>query len=90
MYYVSKFTKPVYKAGEVAKVLGITTQTLRVYEDDGKIAYFRSEGGHRLVKREDLLFFYKFEKTDGCCRQGNGRLLFYGVFYGVGCKSRIA
>lgn len=57
MYYVSEFTKPVYKAGEVAKVLGITTQTLRVYEDDGKIAYFRSEGGHRLVKQEDLLSF---------------------------------
>lgn len=57
MYHVSEFTKPVYKAGEVAKILGITTQTLRVYEDDGKISYFRSEGGHRLVKREDLLFF---------------------------------
>ena len=57
MYYVSEFTKSVYKAGEVAKVLGITTQTLRVYEDNGKIAYFRSEGGHRLVKQEDLLSF---------------------------------
>lgn len=57
MYNVSEFIKPVYKAGEVAKILGITTQTLRVYEDDNKISYFRSEGGHRLVKREDLLFF---------------------------------
>lgn len=57
MYHVSEFTKSVYKAGEVAKILGITTQTLRVYEDDGKIPYFRSEGGHRLVKQEDLLLF---------------------------------
>lgn len=57
MYCVSEFIKPVYKAGEVAKILGITTQTLRVYEDDGRISYFRSEGGHRLVKREDLLLF---------------------------------
>ena len=57
MYKVSEFTKPVYKAGEIAKMLGITTQTLRVYEDSGRIPYFRSEGGHRLVKREDLLSF---------------------------------
>lgn len=28
-----------------------------MYEDNGKIAYFRSKGGHRLVKREDLLSF---------------------------------
>ena len=57
MYQVSEFTKPIYKAGEVAKILGVTTQTLRVYENDGRIPYFLSEGGHRLVKREDLLSF---------------------------------
>lgn len=30
-----------------------------MYENDGKIPYFCSEGGHRLVKREDLLFFLR-------------------------------
>lgn len=59
MYNLSDFTKPVYKSGEVAKVLGITAQTVRVYENEGKIAYFCSEGGHRLVRRKDLLLLLK-------------------------------
>lgn len=57
MYKVSDFPKPVYKAGETANFLGVTTQTLHRYDALGKLKFFRSEGGHRLIKREDLLSF---------------------------------
>ena len=32
MYKVSEFIKPVYKAGETARIIGVTTETLRNYE----------------------------------------------------------
>ncbi len=57
MYKVSEFQKPIYKAGETAKILGVTTQTLHWYDKLGKLKFYRSDGGHRLVKREDLLTF---------------------------------
>lgn len=57
MYRASEFVKPMYRAGEVARILGVTTNTLRYYADQGKIRTTRSEGGHRLVAREDLIDF---------------------------------
>lgn len=57
MYKISEFTKPVYKAGETARIIGVTTETLRKYEDAGIIRFFRSQGGHRLIEREELLRF---------------------------------
>lgn len=57
MYKVSEFTKPVYKAGETASIIGVTTETLRNYEDSGLIRFFRSQGGHRLIERDELLRF---------------------------------
>lgn len=57
MYKTSDLTKSVYRTGEVAEILGVTTQTLRVYDKTGKLKMFRSDGGHRMVKREDLLSF---------------------------------
>lgn len=33
VYKASEFVKPVYKAGETARVIGVTTETLRNYED---------------------------------------------------------
>lgn len=57
MYKISEFTKPIYKAGETAAILGVTTQTLHLYDKLGKLKFYRSDGGHRLIKREDLLQF---------------------------------
>lgn len=57
MYKVSEFTKPVYKAGETAKIIGVTTHTLGDYEKSGVMKFFRSSGGHRLIEREELLRF---------------------------------
>lgn len=73
MYKVSEFLKPVYKAGETAKIIGVTTETLRNYEDAGKIKFFRSSGGHRLIERKELLRFLNskgllLDDTDGIKR----------------------
>lgn len=57
MYKVSDFKKPVYRAGETAEILGVTTQTLHKYDTDGKLKAYRSEGGHRLFAKEDILMF---------------------------------
>ena len=53
----SDFTKQVYKTGEVAKILGVTNQTIQNYDRDGKLKVGRSGGGHRAIAREDLLHF---------------------------------
>ena len=53
----SDFTKQVYKTGEVAKILGVTNQTIQNYDRDGRLKVGRSGGGHRAIAREDLLHF---------------------------------
>jgi len=55
MYKVSEFTKSVYRLGEAAKYIGVTTQTLHNYDRDGIIKCDRTSGGHRMVTRESLL-----------------------------------
>lgn len=55
MYKVSEFAKPLYKIGEVAKLLGVTTRTIQNYDNQGKIETVRSDGGYRLVTREGLI-----------------------------------
>ena len=57
MYKVSELQKPVYRTGEVAKIVGVTTQTLRVYDRTGILKFERTAGGHRLVSRDELLAF---------------------------------
>lgn len=57
MYKASEFTRPIYKIGDIARAIGVTTHTLRNYEDSGLIKFFRSSGGHRRVEREELLRF---------------------------------
>lgn len=57
VYKASQFTKNVYKVGEVADFLNITTKTVRTYIDEGKIKASRTDGKQRVVAREDLLEF---------------------------------
>ena len=60
MLRVSDFTKESYRTGEVAKLLGITPQTLRKYADDGLLKTYRvSDKGNRRVYRNDLIAFVK-------------------------------
>lgn len=55
MYKLSEFIKPMYRAGEVKDILGVTLQTLHNYDKDGVIKFDRTEGGHRIVSKEELL-----------------------------------
>ena len=57
MYQVSNFTKNAYRVHEVAKILGVTTKTIRNYDNDGKLKTCRTEGNHRMVTRENLIAF---------------------------------
>lgn len=55
MYKLSEFTKPMYRAGEVKDILGVTLQTLHNYDRDGVIKFDRTDGGHRIVSKEELI-----------------------------------
>lgn len=57
MYQVSNFTKNAYRVHEVAKILGVTTKTIRNYDNDGKLKTCRTEGNQRIVLRDDLIAF---------------------------------
>ena len=44
-----------YTIGEMAKILGVTTSTLRFYDKEGVIPFVeRTEGGQRVFKEEDI------------------------------------
>src|SRR3989338_4782583 len=45
------------RIGGAAKILGVTTQTLRNWEESGKLTPQRSSGGHRYYKLDDLRRF---------------------------------
>ena len=55
MYQVSDFTKSSYRVKEVAEFLGVSTKTIRRYDEEGKLPMHRTEGNHRIILREDLL-----------------------------------
>lgn len=55
MYQVSDFTKSSYRVKEVAEFLGVSTKTIRRYDEEGKLNMHRTEGNHRIILREDLL-----------------------------------
>lgn len=55
MYKKSEIKKQYYRAGEAAKLLGVTTRTLRNYEYRGILTPERSEGGQRIYSRYELV-----------------------------------
>jgi excisionase family DNA binding protein len=40
--------------GEAARLIGVSEPTLRKWTDDGRIAVFRTPGGHRRYLRSEL------------------------------------
>ena len=57
MFRSSDFTKPSYKTGEVAKILGLTIKTIQNYDKQGRLVVNRTATNQRAVFRADLLDF---------------------------------
>lgn len=55
VYQISDFEKSAYRVNEVAKMLGVTTKTIRNYDKEGKLRTIRTEGNHRMILREDMI-----------------------------------
>lgn len=51
-----------YKIGEVAKLLGLTTQALRFYEQEGVINPRKSENGTRMYSIDQIVLLLSFKK----------------------------
>lgn len=59
MYLVSDFKKQSYKVNEVAKILNVTTKTIRNYDAQSILKAERTVGNHRTISRDELLRFLK-------------------------------
>lgn len=59
IYPIKDFTKDFYRVNEVAKLLGVTTTTIRNYEKEGLLNMERTEGNHRILSKTNLLAFLK-------------------------------
>ena len=46
-----------YRVGQVAELLGVSTDTVRRWADDGRLAMRRGRGGERLIDGADLARF---------------------------------
>lgn len=59
MYSSKDFKKEVYKLGEVAKFVGVTTGTLRRWETLGKVEFSKTDYGTRSLTKEKLIELLK-------------------------------
>ena len=50
-------TKQSFSTSEVAKYCHVTADTIRKWAEAGRIRVFKTPGGHRRIRREDLLRF---------------------------------
>ena len=57
MYLVSNLKKQSYKVNEVAEILGLSTKTIRKYDDKGILHAERTVGNHRVIMRDELIRF---------------------------------
>jgi molybdopterin-binding protein len=48
---------PEFRIGQAAELLGVSTDTVRRWADEGRLATRRTEGGHRVVDGADLAAF---------------------------------
>ncbi len=48
-----------YRPGQIAELLGVSTDTVRRWCDDGRLETVRSEGGHRMVDGASLARFVR-------------------------------
>ena len=50
---------PQYRPGQIAELLGVSTDTVRRWCDDGRLETVRSQGGHRMVDGASLARFVR-------------------------------
>lgn len=69
------FDKSFLSIGSAAEFLGVSIDTLRRWEKKGKINVYRSPGGHRYFKKEELrgAFGTKYERTEPTIRSKQDR-----------------
>lgn len=52
-------TKQSFSTSEVAKYCHVTADTIRKWAEAGRIRVFKTPGGHRRIRREDLILFLR-------------------------------
>lgn len=63
--------KKYLRIGEVAELLGVTTGTLRNWDDSGKLKAYRNPiNNYRLYKPEDIELFLRKIESKGKIRLG--------------------
>ena len=51
--------KQSFSTSEVAKYCHVTADTIRKWAEAGRITVFKTPGGHRRIRREDLISFLR-------------------------------
>ena len=59
MYSINDLKKEVYKLGEIAKFLGVTTATLRRWDKMGKVHFSKTDFGTRSLTKDELIKLLK-------------------------------
>lgn len=54
--------KNVFTTDDISKICGVTIQTVIGWEKQGKLPAYKTLGGHRRIKKEDLIVFLKKNK----------------------------
>jgi molybdopterin-binding protein len=71
-----------YRPGQLAELLGVSTDTVRRWCDEGRLETVRSEGGHRMVEGRELARFVREQDevhTPGELASRSARNRFSGV-----------
>ena len=68
------------RIGLVAKLLAVSTDTIRTWIDEGRIRSDRTNGGHRIIKGTDLVeFLTEAEKDPSIVSHLSARTRFLGL-----------
>ena len=68
------------RIGQVAKLLAVSTDTIRTWIDEGRIRSDRTNGGHRIIKGTDLVeFLTEAEKDPSIVSHLSARNRFLGL-----------
>lgn len=68
----SELTKESYSLREVSKIIGLSLNSLRNYDESGKLRFYRTPGNHRKLTRKNLLTY--LEKQGVLLHEENKRI----------------